>query len=150
MVSTPNQIKRSPVQINLEVEFMTVSLHCSKSFIIILPSSRYDLNNVERGVKTKSSSWRNKNNVDQVNLFYHGIVYKDSGDPDLPVPFCFCSGLHCQPKERQTVLIQISWLQSQLIWIYFVCKSRVYPGSSVNQQSNYCSNMCQTARIIPL
>ena len=31
----------------------------------------------------------------------------------------------------QTVQIQISWLlRSQLIWIYTVCKGRVYPGSA--------------------
>ena len=33
--------------------------------------------------------------------------------------------------EWQTVQIQISWLlRSQLIWIYTVCKCRVYPGSA--------------------
>ena len=33
--------------------------------------------------------------------------------------------------EWQTVWIQISWLlRSQLIWIYTVCKVRVYPGSA--------------------
>ena len=32
--------------------------------------------------------------------------------------------------EWQTVQIQISWLLSQLIWIYTVCKGRVYPGSA--------------------
>ena len=33
--------------------------------------------------------------------------------------------------EWQTVQIQISWLlRSQLIWIYIVCKGRVYPGSA--------------------
>ena len=26
--------------------------------------------------------------------------------------------------------IQISWLKNQLIWIYTVCKGRVYPGSA--------------------
>ena len=33
--------------------------------------------------------------------------------------------------ELQTVQIQISWLlRSQLIWIYTVCKGRIYPGSA--------------------
>ena len=33
--------------------------------------------------------------------------------------------------EWQTVQIQINWLlRSQLIWIYIVCKGRVYPGSA--------------------
>ena len=33
--------------------------------------------------------------------------------------------------EWQTVQIQISWLlRSQLIWIYTVCKDRVFPGSA--------------------
>ena len=33
--------------------------------------------------------------------------------------------------EWQTVQIQISWLlRSQLIWIYTVCKRRIYPGSA--------------------
>ena len=33
--------------------------------------------------------------------------------------------------ELQTVQIQISWrLRSQLIWIYTVCKGRVYLGSA--------------------
>ena len=33
--------------------------------------------------------------------------------------------------EWQAVQIQISWLlRSQLIWIYTVCKGRVYPGSA--------------------
>ena len=33
--------------------------------------------------------------------------------------------------ELQTMQIQISWLlRSQLIWIYIVCKGRVYPGSA--------------------
>ena len=34
-------------------------------------------------------------------------------------------------NEWQTVQIQISWLlRSKLIWIYTVCKGRVYPGSA--------------------
>ena len=33
--------------------------------------------------------------------------------------------------ELQTVQIQISWLlRSQLIWIYTICKGKVYPGSA--------------------
>ena len=32
--------------------------------------------------------------------------------------------------QWQTVQIQISWLPSQLIWIYTVCKGRTYPGSA--------------------
>ena len=32
--------------------------------------------------------------------------------------------------ELQTMQIQISWLLRSLIWIYTVCKGRVYPGSA--------------------
>ena len=41
--------------------------------------------------------------------------------------------------EWQTVQIQISWLPcgSQLIWIYTVCKGRVYPGSAGQGLSFY-------------
>ena len=46
--------------------------------------------------------------------------------------------------EWQTVQIQISWLlRSQLIWIYTVCKGRVYPGSArqglIISASHFCS-----------
>ena len=43
--------------------------------------------------------------------------------------------------EWRTVQIQISWLlRRQLIWIYNVCKGRVYPGSAGQGLSKYLNS----------
>ena len=45
--------------------------------------------------------------------------------------------------EWQIVQIQISWLlRSQLIWIYTVCKGRVYPGSAGQGLKNQADDKC--------
>ena len=53
VVSTPNWITRSLVQIPLKVELAhdCTTLNCSEPIIVILSLSQYDINNVEGDVK---------------------------------------------------------------------------------------------------
>ena len=41
----------NPAGGRMRIQLMTLMLHCIEPVIIILPSSQYDLNNVERDVK---------------------------------------------------------------------------------------------------
>ena len=55
MVRAPDIRSTGSNPIRSGIQIMTTALHCTGPFIITLPPSRYDLNNVERDVKHQTT-----------------------------------------------------------------------------------------------